>query len=401
MARDNYNFVIVGGGLAGDSAIEGIREMNTAGSILLISKEDSLPYDRPPLTKKLWFGKKHVDDIFLHDLAFYYAHHLDLKLGITAMRIDPSRKIVADNTGNAYHYDKLLLATGGEPRRLTIPGGALDGICYYRTLDDYEATRTRAAHGKSAVIIGGGFIGSEMAAALCVNGLEVTMIFPEDSLCQLVFPATLSLAVQAHFIERGVRILAGDKPALFSRQGQRFLTRTEKGVEITSDIVIAGIGIQPETALAATAQLEIKNGIVVNEYLQTSNSDIYAAGDNAFFPSKALGKRVRMEHWDNALNQGKQAGRNMAGAAKPYDYLPYFFSDLFEFGYEAVGEVDARLKTVTDWQEENRKGVIYYLIEDRIRGVMLCNVWGKLDMARELILKNASISEAQLCGTIR
>ena len=401
MPKNVFTYIIVGGGLAGASAIEGVREKDAAGSILLISDEKHLPYDRPPLSKKLWLGKKRVDEIFLHDTAFYRTNHVELKLGVTVTRLDPLRKTVADDSGNEYHYEKLLLATGGRPRPLPVPGGELDGICYFRYLDDYEKVRAKAAPGRSVLIFGGGFIGSEMAAAMCMNGLAVTMIFPEDSLCQLVFPPSLSLAIRNYFLDKGIVILNGDKPVAITRIGEGFVTVTEKGRELGSDIIIVGIGIQPEVKLASSAGLKIENGITVNEYLQTSHPDIYAAGDNACFPCAALGKKMRSEHWDNALNQGKYAGRNMAGSAQPYDYLSYFFSDLFEFGYEAVGEIRSDLTVFADWREENRKGVVYYLDRNKVRGVMLCDVWGKVDAARQLILKNEDVTEAELQGAIR
>ena len=387
MQTNGYTYIIVGGGLAGASAVLGIREEDASGSILLLGREKHLPYDRPPLSKKLWFGQKQVEDIFLHDAVFYHANRVEIKLGVTVTRIDPVRKTVTDGSGNLYGYKKLLLAPGGQPRHLTIPGHDLDGICYFRSLDDYERMRSKAAPGSSAVVIGGGFIGSEMAAALHRNKLKVTMIFPGPYLCQPIFPKSLGEAIQADYVQKGVTIFNEDLPVSISKAGEKFLTRTQKGHEIESDILIAGVGIRPDVDLASAAGLKTENGVWVDEYLRTSHPDIYAAGDCANFPCKALGKRKRFEHWDNALNQGKHAGRNMAGAAEPFEYLSYFFSDLFDFGYEAVGEVSSGLKIVADWEEMNRKGIVYYLEEDRIRGVVLCNVWGKVDMARDLILK--------------
>ncbi len=396
-----YDYVIAGGGLAGASAIEGIRERDTSGSILLVGAESHLPYDRPPLSKKLWLGKKKVEDVFLHDRAFYDTHGVTLALDTKASRIDPAAKTLATAGGATYRYGKLLLATGCRPRRLDIPGGDLEGICHFRTLDDYLHTRGRAAQGKSAVVVGGGFIGSELAAALNVNGVDVTMIFPGAYLCDRVFPDYLGKAVQRRFVEKGVRILAQDQPVSFERRGDRFLTRTTNGESIESDIVIVGVGVVPELELAQSGGLEAGNGIVVNEFLQTSNPDIYAAGDNAFFPYAALGQSMRIEHWDHALVQGKWAGRNMAGANEPYTHQPYFFSDLFEFGYEATGEVDARLDTFADWQKENDTGVVYYLRDGRVRGAMMCNVWDKVGAARELVRKAEPMTPDQLRGLIR
>jgi len=414
---DTYRYVIIGGGLAGANAIEGIRERDAEGRILLLGAEKHPPYDRPPLSKKLWFGKQQLEDIFAHDQAFYAANWTDVGLGVNVVGMDTRSKTVACDDGATYSYGKLLLATGGAPRRLAIPGGELEGVCYYRTLDDYLAVRGQAAPGKSAVVIGGGFIGSEMAAALHLNGVRVTMVFPNPHLVARVFPPGLGQALQEAYVARGVTVLAGDAPIAIERAGKGFSVHTRSGQQPDGDIVIVGIGIAPATELAAQAGLLVQDafvrqsgtsspatadGIVVNEHLQTSDPDIYAAGDNAFFPYQALGQRMRVEHWDNAVNQGKCAGLNMAGAGQPYDYMPYFFSDLFEFGYEAVGEVDARLETFADWQKENDTGVIYYLREGVVRGAMMCNVWDKVEAARELIRKGERVSDPhKLRGAIR
>ncbi len=308
---------------------------------------------------------------------------------------------MTDERGKIFRYEKLLLATGGTPRPLIIPGGNLDGICYFRTFDDYQRLRPQTADGRSAVVIGGGFIGSELAASLNQAGVRVTMVFPDDYLCQKVFPESLGVVLRDYYLKKGITILNNDKPTAFAKMGDKFLTRTSRGSEIESDLVIVGVGIAPATQLAENAGLTTGNGIAVNGYLQTSDPNIYAAGDNALFPCPALDKIVRMEHWDNALNQGRQAGKNMAGANEPYRYLPYFFSDLFDFGYEAVGEVDVRLEIFADWQEENRTGVIYYLAEDKVRGVMLCNVWDKVDAARRLIESRHRMTRQDLAGALR
>lgn len=398
--EQTYRYIVVGGGLAGASAVEAIRERDHEGALLLIGQEPHLPYDRPPLTKKLWWGKKRVEDIFLKPADYYADQRIDLRLGIRVAALDPDTKSITDAQGNRYRFDKLLLATGGKPRRLSIPGGDLDGIRYYRTLDDYLATRAVALPGRSAVIIGGGFIGSEIGASLRSSGLEVTMLFPKPYLVDKVFPDYLGRAVTDLFRARGVRI-DQDRPAAFTKAGDRFVVTTEKGGHHETDILIAGVGIVPDISLAQQANLMIDNGVVVDDYLATSHPDIYAAGDIARFRSVLLGHSSRLEHWDNALHQGKHAGANMAGAHLAYDYEPYFFSDLFEFGYEAVGETDARLTTFADWQKENETGVIYYLRDERVRGAMMCNVWDKVDAARALIRSGERISPESLRGRIR
>ena len=400
MAQQSYNYIIAGAGLAGASAVEGIRERDTRGSILLVGADPQRPYNRPPLTKGLWTGKEKPDTIFVHDLGFYQQHNVELALDTEIATLDSSAKVARERTGRNFGYSKLLLATGGQPRRLSIPGGDLDGICYFRTYADYVRLRAAADKGKSAVVIGGGFIGSELAAALNMVGREVTMVLPEPYLVNRVFPEPLGRAIQQSYLDRGVRVLTNDRPMSIERAGARFAVRTQNGARIETDIVVVGIGIAPDTRLAAQGGLQTGNGIVVNGLLQTSDPNIYAAGDNTFFPYTALGKSMRVEHWDNAINQGKYAGRNMAGAAAPYDYMPFFFSDLFDFGYEAVGEVDSSLETYADWQEKFRTGVIYYLANGEVRGVMLCNVWEKVDAARELIRKREKRTRESLKGAI-
>ncbi len=400
MPRETYAYVIIGGGLAGAAAVEGIREVDQRGSILLLGAEKDPPYDRPPLSKQLWTGGKTVAEIVLHDEAFYEKNAVDLRLATEVTQIDAAAHTIRDSQGNVDHYERLLLATGGTPRRLDIPGGYLEGVSYYRTLHDYHQLRATAVEGKSVLVIGGGFIGSELAASLRTNKLAVTMVFPSRWLVSRVFPEALGRYLTEQYRAKGIEILDGDIPLSIQRERSGYLTRTRAGREIRTDLVVAGIGITPNVSLAQTAGLSVGNGVIVNEFLQTSAPDIYAAGDIALFPEAGFGPR-RLEHWDNAVSQGKHAGRNMAGARERFTSLPFFFSDLFEFGYEAVGDIDSRLTTFADWQEENKTGVIYYLDGNRLRGAMMCNVWGKVDAARALIQKNEVVSVETLRGAIQ
>ncbi len=393
MVENACDYLIVGAGLAGAAAIEGIRELDSNGSITMIGTEHHLPYNRPPLSKKLWFGKTKVKDIFVHDQTFYDQNGVSFLPGRRVVSLDAKGLTVTDDKGQSCRFKKLLLATGGASQNLPIPGGEMDGVCYFRSLDDYQQIRRLADKGRSAVIIGGGFIGSEMAAALQTNKLNVTMIYPSTHLCDRVLPKDLGLAMEQIYQDRGIRILKGQKPTSVDRKGSAFLVRTSGGEQIESDILIVGIGIKPAVELAEGAGLDTGNGIIVDEFLQTSHPSIYAAGDNARFPYQALGQQMRVEHWDNALNQGKHAGRNMAGAHEAFTYMPYFFSDLFEFGYEAVGEVDTQMEIAVDWRKQNHTGVLYYLRDNKIRGVMMCNVWDKVEAARQLILRAAGAAE--------
>ena len=396
-----FTYIIVGGGLAGASAIEGIREIDKTGSILLLGRENRFPYHRPPLSKGLWTGKKKIDDIFVHDERFYIDQGVTVQLGRTVSGVDAAAKIATDNEGIEYRFEKLLLATGGDPTALRIPGNNEAGVFYFRTLDDYLAILPLCQTGASALVIGGGFIGTELAAALSLKRVNVTMIFPESRPCLKIFPSDLGAHVLTDFQERGIQVITRDKPSFVEKEKGKYVVRSQGGRRIECDFVVAGLGITPSVDCAKSAGLAVENGILVNALLQTSHPDIFAAGDNAIFPQSWSGLPGRVEHWDNALHQGKRAGRNMAGAQEPYTYLPYFFSDLFDLGYEAVGEIDSRHETFADWQDENKKGVIYYLKENIVVGVLLCNVWEKVDKARELIKKNGPIVPESLRGAIR
>ena len=399
--KGNYRYIIVGGGLAGASAIKGIREHDKDGSILLFGAEPHRPYDRPPLSKKLWFRKKKVEDIFIDPPDFYGKNGVELKLGTRVVSLDTKARELKDETGAVYGYEKLLLATGTTPRKLDIPGGSHKEVCYYRSLDDYSRLREKAAEGASAIVIGGGFIGSELAAALCINKVSVTMLFPSPYLCSRVLPETLGRAVQDDFINRGVRVFAKTAPASFEYRDKKFIVKTADNRVFEADMLVVGVGVAPSVELAEGAGLILGDGIDVDSSLRTSDPHVYSAGDSSYFPYKELGRKMRVEHWDNALSQGYLAGENMAGAGKEYDHMPYFFSDLFDFGYEAVGEVSTTLEVVADWQEENKKGVLYYLKDGKVKGVMLCNVWDKVDEARELIRKKEAASPEGLKGWIR
>jgi NAD(P)H-nitrite reductase large subunit len=367
----------------------------------MIGAERHLPYDRPPLTKSLWFGTKNVDDIYFHDKAFYETNGIELRLGTSVVKLDSVNKTVTDDSGATIAFGKLLLTTGGMPKVLQIPGGRTAGVFYYRYLDDYTRLRDQMSPGARAVVIGSGFIGSEIAAALCRNRVEVTMVFPQKHICRRVFPESLGMSITDRYAQEGIRMESGDVPVAIERKNGAFLTTTRKGRRIESDAVIAGLGIAPSLELAHTGALTADGGIAVDRFLTTSHPDIFAAGDNALFRYDILGESLRIEHWDCAKSQGACAGESMAGNRRPYDYLPYFFSDLFDLSYEAVGEVDARLETSVDWQIENEMGVVYYLRNERVRGVMMCNVWEKTGQAREIIRCGKRLTREDLRAAIR
>lgn len=382
MSHYHYTYLIVGGGMAADAAVRGIREVDPNRDVGLITIEPDPPYKRPPLSKKLWQDKP-LGSIWLNTDQ----RGVDLHLGRTARVLDLRQKRVVDDRGTVYDFDRLLLATGVTPRRLPIGGRR---IIYYRTLHDYQRLRQETAAGRRFAVIGGGFIGSEIAAALTAHGKEVVMILPEPGIGSRLFPPDLSTFLNTFYRERGVEVLAGTTVVDVAEGGEHLVltvagTDPATSREIEVDGIVAGIGTQPNTGLALGAGLDIDNGIQVDTYLRTSHPDVFAAGDVAAFWQGALRTRRRVEHEDNALTMGRHAGRAMAGETALYEHLPFFYSDLFDLGYEAVGELDPRLETVADWREPYRTGVITYQREGRVRGMLLWNVWGQVEAARAII----------------
>jgi NADPH-dependent 2,4-dienoyl-CoA reductase/sulfur reductase-like enzyme len=393
MDHDDYTYLIVGGGMAADAAVHGIREVDADRSIGLISAEPDPPYKRPPLSKKLWHGKA-LDSVWLGTDQL----GVDLHLGRTGRLLDLKHKRVVDDRGTEYGFDKLLLATGVTPRRLPVGG---HWITYYRTLKDYQRLRQEAARGQRFAVIGGGFIGSEIAAALAMNGKEVVMILPEAGIGSRLFPSDLAGFLNDYYREHGVEVLTHSRVSDVVRRGDRFTVATQNTAastrrELEVDGIVAGIGAQPNVELAQTAGLAVNNGIVVDPYLRTSHPDVYAAGDVALYWQSVLGQRRRVEHEDNATTMGRLAGRAMAGEREPYEHLPFFYSDMFDLGYEAVGDVDARLEVVAEWEEPFRTGVLTYRDDGRVRGALLWNVWDQLDAARALIADPEAIESRQM-----
>jgi 3-phenylpropionate/trans-cinnamate dioxygenase ferredoxin reductase subunit len=388
----HYDYLIVGGGMTADAAARGIREVDPKRSIGIICAETHPPYNRPPLTKGLWKGDA-------PETAWRHTDETGAKLhtGRRAIKLDVGMRRVTDDQRESYGYKRLLLATGGEPR--TLPDSP-EGVIYFRTLDDYRRTRLLVDHNARFVVLGGGFIGSEIAAALRMNGADVTMIVPEAGIGARVFPTELARYVTAYYRNKGVVVHAADSVAKIEAAAGRFRVRAKTAGALETDAVIAGLGIVPSVELAKQAMVTVDNGIVVDEKLHTNQPDIFAAGDVANFMSPALGKRLRVEHEDNANTMGKAAGRNMAGADEPYDHLPFFYSDLFDLGYEAVGDLDPRLETVADWTTEFREGVVYYMDGGRVRGVLLWGIFGQVDAARALIAEAGPLTPESLKGRL-
>jgi len=388
----NFHYLIIGGGMTADAAVKGIRSLDQKNSIAIISNENHPPYSRPPLTKGLWKGDAE-ESVWKKTEE----KNATVILSRAVVTVDPSERTVIDDRDEKYSYEKLLIATGGIINRLPFD---VEGIIYYRTYDDYKNLRKQSESAKNILVIGGGFIGSEIAAGLAMNKKKVTMIFPDDNIGSRVYPKSLAEFITSYYREKGVTIANHDEVVFLSKNSSGYTIKTKAGKTLEADIVVAGIGIKPDISLAEKTGITTSNGIDTDEFLRTNQPDIYAAGDVANFYSPSLGKRMRVEHEDNALTMGELAGKNMAGASEKYTHLPFFYSDLFDLGYEAVGELDSRHQMVEDWKEPFREGVIYYLENGRVRGALLWNTWNQVDHARELIGQPGPFNEQNVKGLL-
>jgi NADPH-dependent 2,4-dienoyl-CoA reductase/sulfur reductase-like enzyme len=384
-------YLVVGGGLTGDAACRGILDVDPdPGAIMLVAGEVHPPYARPPLSKALWKGT--AESTIWRLTANLGIHE---RLGRRIVRLDLDAHTAIDDRGDTYVYEKVLLATGGRPRRLPFPA---PDVTYFRTLDDYHRLRRLADAGARFAVIGGGFIGSEIAAALALDGAPVTMVFPEPGIGARIFPPGLSAKLNDYYRGRGVEVLAGASVTAVERVGKTRRVTLQDGTALQVDAVVAGLGIEPDVELATEAGLPVANGIVVDSLGRVGGrDDVFAAGDVASFPSPVLGGTMRVEHEDHAKSHGRRVGANMAGAAEPYDHLPFFYSDLFDVGYEAVGALDSRLEMLVEVEEVGDTGVVYYLDgERRPRGVLLWNQFGRVDDARALIRAGEPVTAGAL-----
>ena len=373
----------------------GIRKTDPDGTIALFSMEPYKPYNRPPLTKGLWNGKD-IEGI-MRPIEKY---DVDLFLETRVKEINRDEKWILTENEEKIKYQKLLIATGGDPIQMP---DTPDGVISYRTRADFEELKEHTKTKQNFSVIGGGFIGSEITAALTKNEKQVTMIFPEIGISGLLFPDELSKFLNDYYQEQGVTILNGCLVDSILQANDTYKVKyhninTEQAMENEFDVVIVGIGLKPNIDLAKEAGLEVADGVVVNEYLQTSDPDIYAAGDVAFFKNLGLGKRMRVEHEDNANTMGLIAGKNMAGEREKYDHIPFFYSDLFDLGYEAIGDLNKDFTIYSDWIKPYKKGTVFYLHENKIKGLIFWNLWGKVDQGREIIREGKEYSIEDLKG---
>lgn len=334
-------YIILGGGMvAGYAAKELVARGLAPGDLCIISADRVPPYERPPLSKGFLAGRDDEASIFINDAAFYRDHGIELRLNTVVDVVEPNRKRVHTQTGEEFGFEKLLIATGSRVRTLAIPGADLDGIFYLRTLADAKQIRGRSDCAQHAVVIGGGFIGMEVASVLAQKGVETRLVFPEERVWQRFFTPEMSAFFERYYQERGVTIQPRTRIASLAGDGRVAGVVLDSGERLAADLVVAGIGVVPSTEPVAGTDICLENGVVVDEFLETSVPDIYAAGDVANYRDVLFDKRRRVEHWDNAVEQGKHVARVLIGERTPFVHVPYFFSDVFGLSYEFWGDTE-------------------------------------------------------------
>jgi len=393
-------YVIIGASLAGAKAAEALRDTGFDGPVVLIGAETELPYERPPLSKAYLQGKAERDVIYVHPRQWYQEAGVDLRLGATVTAIDRAEHQVVLGDGSRLGYGKLLLTTGSSPRRLPVPGADLDGVLYLRSVGDSDRIKAVLGSAASIVVIGAGWIGLEVTAAAREAGVAVTLLeAAELPLLRVLGPEVAQVFAALHR-DHGVDLRCGVQVGeITGKDGHVAGVRLADGSVVAADAVIVGVGIAPNTELAAAAGLEIDNGVTVDAALRSSDPDIYAAGDvaSAFHPG--IGKHIRVEHWANALNQPQAAAKAMAGQQVSYDRVPYFFSDQYDLGMEYSGYVEpgGYDEVVFRGNVPGREFVAFWLGEGgRVLAGMNVNVWDVTDAIQALVRSGRPVDKAAL-----
>jgi 3-phenylpropionate/trans-cinnamate dioxygenase ferredoxin reductase component len=389
-------FVIVGASLAGAKAAETLRAEGFDERVVLIGAEDERPYERPPLSKDYLRGEAERETVYVHPEGFYAEHDIELRLGRTAVSLNVAGRELALDDGERLRYDRLLLATGAEPRRLSIPGGDLDGVLYLRSVADCDALRARLDRGGAVVVIGAGWIGAEVAASARQRGLEVTVIDPLTVPLERVLGTEVGAVYRDIHLDHGVQMLLGTGVEAFEGGTAVERVRTSDGRVLDCDFVVVGVGVQPRIGLAVQAGLAVENGILVDEHLQTSAAGVFAAGDVANAHHPFYEERIRVEHWANALHQGPVAARAMLGEPDVYDRLPYFFSDQYDVGMEYAGFARSWDRVIFRGDPATREFIVFWLTGDRVVAGMNVNVWDVIDPIQRLIGERVAVDDRRL-----
>jgi 3-phenylpropionate/trans-cinnamate dioxygenase ferredoxin reductase subunit len=388
-------FVIAGASLAGAKAAETLREEGFDGRVVLIGDEPERPYERPPLSKEYLRGEADSKP-YVHDASFYAEHDIELRTATNVERIDPAASQVHLAGGESLAFDRLLLATGARPRRLSLPGAELDGVMYLRAVEDSDAIRRRIDAGGRLVTIGAGWIGAEVAASARQRGCDVTILEMTELPLERVLGPELGAFYRDVHADNGVRFVGGAAVEAIEGDGRAEAVRLADGRRFEADFVVAGIGVEPRVELGAAAGLAIDNGVVCDERLRTSAENVYAAGDIANAMHPLYGARLRVEHWANALNQGPHAARTMLGSEAPYDQVPYFFSDQYDVGMEYAGYAAEWDEVVFRGDPASREFIAFWLKDERVMAGMNVNVWDVTDQIQALIAAQRPVDRARL-----
>jgi NADPH-dependent 2,4-dienoyl-CoA reductase/sulfur reductase-like enzyme len=395
---EEAEYLLIGGGLAGGYAASAIRERDGVGRVFLVSNENHLPYDRVPLSKAYLTSKTKLDNLFFRKREFYEQNRVELLAGRTATAVDRKNRLVTLDDGTEIHYVKLLIATGGRARKINLPGAELKRIHYLRTIEDCEALKAEMSSSRKAVVIGGGFIGCELAAAFSAHGLDTTIIEVAPTLLSVALDPETAEWIGGYFTKKGVKVMTNcTADAFVGEAGNASGVETKSGT-IPADFVAVGVGIAPNTELAEKAGLKTDKGIVVNEFLETETGDIFAAGDVARFYSPLFKHHMRLEHYDVAVKHGKTAGANMAGERRSFSDLPYFFSFMFEMNINVYGDMSARERTIRRGSLTSEKGFFqFYLAGDRVVAFLSMNKGrDEINLAKRIILSGKLISDSAL-----
>ncbi|HEX5309042.1 MAG TPA: FAD-dependent oxidoreductase [Solirubrobacteraceae bacterium] len=389
-------FIIVGASLTGAKAAQTLREAGFDGRVVLLGAEPERPYERPPLSKGYPRGESPREKAYVHEEGFYAEHQIELQTDTTVTAIDPGRSRLTLSEGGELAYERLLLATGAEPRGIPIAGAELDGVCYLRTLADCDALRERLVRGGHVVVVGAGWIGSEFAASACQRGLQVTVVDPVALPNERIFGAEIGGFYRDVHARHDIELLLGEGVQSF--EGDRALARvrTSGGRVIDCDFAVVGVGAAPRVQLAQDAGLDVQDGILVNERLQSSAPNVFAAGDVARAWHPFYEQRIRVEHWSNALNQGPAAARAMLGEPVSYERIPYFYSDQYEVGMEYSGYAPVWDEVVFRGNREDGEFVAFWLLDGRVVAGMNVNVWDVNEQIQALIRSRRALDVAEL-----
>lgn len=392
-ANQPYDYLIIGGGMVAGYAVKGIREHDETGSIKILSTDKDAPYTRPALTKKLWTDESFTEDQVSLKTDEEAGVEIELEVEVTAIHRDRHTVQLAD--GTVIGYRKLLLATGSEPAK--IEGPESEHVLFFRSWEDYRKLRRDSGNNQHVLVVGGGYIGAELAAALVQNNTRATLVYPDNVLGSSQFPDEIAQEYEAAFKAAGVELISGKRAESYRTEDDGVVLTLDDGTELSGDTIAFGLGVSPRVALAEESQLKVDDGIVVDEHLKTEDSDIYAAGDIVSYPDKILGQN-RIEHVDHARHSGKIVGKNLAGANEPYTHTPYFYSVVFDISWKAIGTLDPSLDTFIDSVADGK--VVYYLKNNRPVGILLWNVEADLDEVRAVLAKPPTDS-AELQGLLR